>query len=116
MGKQVIVAKSKIGAWNTLEEASNALGMSVSTLSRRLRDVDPDFRYASRVYAIRMKNTKEWTVAVLDNSGRRYVTLGQSLRKIQKKEVDQVKDITACWYFNSGTELAGRDGSKRSEL
>lgn len=109
MGKQVIVAKSRLGVWNTLEEASSDLGISVSTLSRKLRDVDPDFRYASRVYAIRMKSTKEWTVAVLDNSGRRYVTIGQSLRKIARKDVDQVKDITVAWYFNSGTEFAGRD-------
>lgn len=104
MGKQVIVRKSQPGVWRTLEEAAEELQVSVSTLSRRLRDVDPDLRYAARVYAIRLKSDGEWRVAVMDATGRSYVLLGQSLNKVAKKDVSQVKDITVAWYLQAAAD------------
>ena len=101
MSKQVIVRRSSLGVWETLEEAASALGVSVSTVSRMLRDVNPDIKYVSRVYAIRLKNSGEWTIAVLDHSDRRYVTMGQSMRKIRKGEVSEVRDITVAWYLRA---------------
>lgn len=118
MAKQVIVAPGHV--FENLEEAAAFLNVTPGTVSRAIRDIRPisgvPLRYAQRVYVVKMKKQEEWVAAVMDSSNRRYVTVGQSLRKIPKKDVAQVKDITACWYFNSGTELAGRDGSKRSEL
>ena len=99
MSKQVIVRMSRPGLWETLEEAAEALGVSVSTLSRNMRDLEPDLKYVSRVYAIKMKDSGEWIVAVLDHSGRKYVTMGQSLKKIAKSEICGVKDITVAWYL-----------------
>lgn len=101
MGKQVIVRRSALGLWETLEEAAAALEVSVSTLSRSMKDVDADLRYVSRVYAIRLKDSGEWTVAVLDHSDRKYVTMGQSMRKIRKGEVSAVRDITVAWYLRA---------------
>lgn len=101
MGKQVIVRRSAPGVWETLEEAAVGLGVSVSTVSRMLKDVNPDLRYVSRVYAIRIKDSGEWTIAVLDHSDRRYVTMGQSLQKIKKGEVCEVRDITVAWYLRA---------------
>lgn len=103
MAKQVIVRMSAPGVWDTLEEAANALGVSTSTVSRRLREADPDLRYASRVYAVRDKKTKEWFVAVREGRGRKFITMGQSLRKIQKSEIDGMKDITSAWYLKANT-------------
>lgn len=102
MGKQVIVRRSAPGLWETLEEAAAGLGVSASTVSRMLRDVRPDLKWVSRVYAIKMKRSGEWTVAVLDRSGRRYVTMGQSMGKIGKKEICEVRDITVAWYLHTG--------------
>lgn len=103
MAKQAIVRMSAPGVWDTLEEAANALGVSTSTVSRRLREADPDLRYASRVYAVRDKKTKEWFVAVREGRGRKFITMGQSLRKIQKSEIDGMKDITLAWYLKANT-------------
>lgn len=103
MAKQVIVRMSAPGVWDTLEEAANDLGVSTSTVSRRLREADPDLRYASRVYAVRDKKTKEWFVAVREGRGRKFITMGQSLRKIQKSEIDGMKDITLAWYLKANT-------------
>lgn len=101
MSKQVIVRRSSYGLWETLEEAAAGLGVSVSTVSRMLKDVNPDLKYVSRVYAIRLKSSGEWTVAVLDHRERNYVTMGQSLRKIRKGEVCEVRDITVAWYLRA---------------
>lgn len=101
MGKQVIVRRSAPGIWETLEEAAEGLGVSVSTVSRMLRDMDPDIKYVSRVYAIRLKDSGEWTVAVLDHRGRNYVTMGQSMGKIKKGEISEVRDITVAWYLHA---------------
>ena len=103
MAKQVIVRMSAPGVWDTLEEAANALQISTATLSRRLRDVDPDLRYASRVYAIKLKVDNEWRVAVPDTTGRKYVLIGQSLAKVGKSAILDVKDITLAWYLKAST-------------
>lgn len=111
MAKQVIVAPGHV--FENLEEAAAFLGVTVGTVSRAIRDVRPvnniPLRYAQRVYVIKIKRQEEWVAAVMDSSNRRFVTVGQSIRKIPRKDVDQVKDITVAWYFNSGTEFAGRD-------
>ena len=101
MSKQVIVRRSSPGLWETLEEAAAGLGVSVSTVSRMLKDVNPDLKYVSRVYAIRLKNSGEWTVAVLDHRERSYVTMGQSMQKIRKGEVCEARDITVAWYLRA---------------
>lgn len=111
MGKQVIVCKDRPGVWRTLEEAAKGLGVSVSTISRAIREARPDYRYVSRVFAIKLRGGP-WKIAVADSSNRRYITVEQDLLKIPKKDVEKVKDITAVWYFsreewNSGTEFAG---------
>lgn len=103
MAKQVIVRMSAPGVWDTLEEAAKGLGVSTATVSRRLREADPDLRYAPRVYAVRDKKTREWSVVVREGRGRKFVTAGQSLRKIQKSEIDGMKDITLAWYLRAGT-------------
>ena len=109
MAKQVIVAPGHV--FENLEEAAGFFECNIGTVSRAIRDVRPLkgllVRYANRVYVIKMKGAEEWIAAVLDSSGRRYITIGQSLRKVQKKDVAGVKDITACWYFTSGTKVAG---------
>lgn len=109
MAKQVIVAPGHV--FENLEEAAAFLGVNIGTVSRAIRDVRPinniPLRYADRVYVVKMKHQAEWVAAVMDSSNRRFIAVGQSLRKIQKKDVDAVKDITASWYFNSGTEFAG---------
>lgn len=71
--------------------------MSVSTISRKVRDGIDGWRYTKRVYAVELKDGG-WTVAMLDSGNRVFLPLGQELRRIAKRDVTRVKDITASWY------------------
>lgn len=97
MSKQVLVSRERLGVWETLEDAAKELGVSVSTISRKVREGEGGWRYVQRVYAIEVKGGG-WTVAVMDSSNRRFVTMSQDLRKIAKKDVLRVKDVTVSWY------------------
>ena len=113
MSKRVIVSKKRAGIGETLEEAAGSFGVSMSTISRSIRGGGSEFRYVDRVYAIRLRSGA-WVVAVLDAGNRMYIPVDQDLRKISKREVVEVRDITPVWYFHSekwpsGTVFDGED-------
>lgn len=102
MSKKVIIVRGK-GVFETLEEASRAIGKSVSTISRALRDFNPDIRQVDRVYLIKVKDVG-WRVGVMSSTNSAYLPVDQGENKISAKKVEERKDITLGWY---GMEFAG---------
>lgn len=102
--KKVIVGKW--GVWNTLQECAVATGLSVSTVSRKMRDFTGEFRYLDRVFALKLKSGR-YAMAVMDSLGRRYIPLGNDGlgERIRKVDVEKVYDVTLSFYC--GTEFEG---------
>lgn len=96
MSKKVVIITGK-GAFETLQEAADACGKSVSTISRALRDFNPDIRQVDRVYIVKVKDLG-WRVAVMASTNRAYIPLDQGEKKIPVKNVEQIKDVTLAWY------------------
>lgn len=106
MGKMVIVSKSlKTGekrVFETQEEASEALGVSSTSLSIACNDGRETKGYlvrrAERIYLVRLRAHNLWMVCVRNARGA-YVEMGNPYRKIVPREYDAVRDVTAGWYF-----------------
>ena len=99
--KKVIVGKW--GVWNTLEECSAATGLSVATISRKMKDLTGEFRYLDRVFALKLK-AGGYALAVMDSLGK-YIPLGHDGLggRIRKADVARVYDVTLSFYC--GTEF-----------
>lgn len=101
MGKKVIVCDGNFRVYRTLSELSGEVGVSPGELSRALDDGRPVFgrrmRWAERVFAVRVLGVG-WTVCVRDSRGR-LVLLGDPDRRIRMRDVEEVKDVTAVWYY-----------------
>lgn len=99
-----------LGVYETLEEASSALGMDPANISRAVSGTGKvkgvPIKWADRVYAIRKKDG-DWRVAVLNNRNTAYLPVSQMGERILARDVAEVKDLTASWYC--GTKFAGRD-------
>lgn len=89
MGKRVIVCTG-------LREASEALGLTESAVSKRLKD-GRGVEWKERVYAIKVR-TGEWRIGCESRDNRAYLLLDDMGGRIRKKDVDCVKDITEVWY------------------
>lgn len=106
MGKKVIIAIFEGLGYNrvfsTLEEASKGLGFHPSTISRAIADCAElngvRVRYGDRVYAIRKRKENEWKVATEDARGRGFVLLGGMGDRVLKRDVEEMRDITAGWH------------------
>lgn len=106
MGKLVIVTKClETGVkrvFETLEEASEALGVSHVSLSMASRDSRETKGYlvrrCERVYALRLRTFKTWIVCVRNGHGK-YIEMGNPYRKVSPKEYDVIRDVTVGWYF-----------------
>lgn len=96
MSKKLVIIRGA-GAFETLREASEATGKSVSTLSRALRDGSRDVRQVDRVYIVKVKDVG-WRVAVMCSTNRYYLPVEQVGKKIPEKNVEDRKDITLAWY------------------
>lgn len=102
MSKKVIVCEAGKRVYETLEEASEVLGVSPSTISRAIERTGEvngvRARWADRVYIVKLKRG-EWHVAMLNQGGGAYILLNDG-SKIKKAAVAEVKDITVAWYFS----------------
>lgn len=102
--KKVVVGTA--GVWNTLEECSAETGLSVVTISRRIHDLDGDFRMADRVFGLRMKSGG-WCLAVMDSYNRLYIPIGwddSTSRKIRKCDILEARDLTLSFYCGTRFE------------
>jgi hypothetical protein len=108
MGKQVIVVNSEVSGFNqvypTLEKASEALGLSASTISRAIAEggIYKDrlrMRYAERVFGIRLRADGTWRIATEKSRGNGFVLMYEPMNKVSKREVIEVRDITEGWYW-----------------
>lgn len=96
--KKVILARQTGGVYRDLREASESLGVSVSSVSRMLADCSGNVKYVDRVFLVREEG-KGWTVAVMDCRNSGYLVIGSSPeRKIHRRDAVEVKDITAFWH------------------
>lgn len=102
--KKVIVGKW--GVWDTLEECALANGLSVSSVSRKMREFTGEFRWVDRVFAVKLKADGWWVLAVEDSRGGKWLRFGENrMEKISKGEVKEVRDVTLSFYC--GTEFEG---------
>lgn len=103
MAKQVIVVKSSLRVFNTLEEAARELDIAPGSISRAIMECRECkghlMRYAPRVYAVKLKGTLEWVVATRNARNSGYLGVDDPMRKIGLRMVDRVKDITPVWYY-----------------
>lgn len=115
MSKQVVIVKGEKKIFDSLEDASAALGISVASISRACSYGSKcqgwRIRRGPRVFVIRKEGEWCWFVAVRDSRNRGYVKMGT--REIVKdRQVAGLKEISEEWYF--GTELAGEGGLAES--
>lgn len=90
--------------FETLEEASEVLGVNASTLSRAMSDCREfhgmRMKYVDRVYAVMLTGGWEWTVVVEDSRKSGYLVMGNPMKRIKKRDVARVKELTASWYWH----------------
>lgn len=112
MSKKVLVRLDGFGVFETLEDASRALGVTPESVSRAVRDARKvngvSLKWADRVYAVCEKGG-DWKVVVLNSRNSAYLPVSQVGDKVPVRNVVKKKDITASWY---GMEFAGGDGEK----
>lgn len=109
MGKTAIIAKNAVSGlrsvFRTIDNASEVLGVSAASISAASIDLRETggwtVRRVDRVYAVHVRVHNEWLVANMDSKGG-YMEYGNPERKISKKEIDEVRDITAGWYLQEG--------------
>ena len=101
MAKKVLVRLDGLGVYDSLEKASEALGMSVANISRAVSDQRKvngvALKWAERVYAVREKEG-DWKIGVLNSRNSAYLPVSQIGAKVDVKRVIAKKDITASWY------------------
>lgn len=102
--KKVIISTEQPGFWVDLESAAGGFRLSVSTVSRKIKN--GEMRYVDRVFAVRRKKEGDWIVAVAESRGGGFVALGDGQKKIRKDEVWKIKELTGVWYTGNGTEIA----------
>ena len=106
MAKLAIVTKcletGRKQVFSTLEEASEALGVSSTSLSLACIDSRPTKGYlvrrADRVYVLHLRVYNSWIVCVQNARGA-YIEVGNPYRKVSPREYDDVREVTASWYF-----------------
>ena len=99
MGKKVIIVKDPKRVFRTLEEASRELGMHPSTLSRAISDGANWVRYGDRVFAVLPKGGGDWMVVTENSRGSGYLCWGNPTRKVSKRDVVEVRELTLAWYL-----------------
>ena len=97
MSKKVIIIRGQRQAFETLQEAADGSGKSVSTISRAIRDASPDIRQVDRVYMIKVKGTG-WRVGVMNSTNSAYIPMYQEEARIPARNVEEKKDVTLVWY------------------
>ena len=93
MGKRCIVCSG-------LREASEALGITESAVSKRLKD-GRGAEWKERVYALKTRDGR-WHIGCESRDNRAYNVLDDVGGRIRKKEVDRVVDISESWYAVQG--------------
>lgn len=116
MAKKVIIVNSgENRVFETLEEASREVGVNPSTLSRAINEAGEyrgmRLRYGDRVFVLRLKGRMDWVVATENSRRTGYIVVGDPARKLSKREVAAVKDITASWYYGSLARDLQADGT-----
>lgn len=109
MSKSVIIANFPLGGYNrvfgTLAEASEALGVHPSTISRAVVECSPicggvRVRYGDRVFAVRKRGELDWRLVKENARGTGYVVYGNPEERVLRRDVDEVRDVTAGWYWH----------------
>ena len=95
MGKTVIYSEGRV--FETLEEAAEALGLAVGTISRLTKEGRGRIKRVERVYAVKRKDG-DWTIAGRPADNRGYVPLWWKGARIRERDVERVVDVTASWY------------------
>jgi len=84
----------------TLEEASDALGKSVATVSRSLLGGEECggwvLRRADRVYAVYVSGG--WRVAMENGRGNGWIEYGRPEVRFGRRDVEKIREITLGWY------------------
>lgn len=111
MSKRVLVRLDGLGVYETLDDASSALGMEPANISRAVSESGKakgvPMKWVDRVYAVKDKVSGKWTVAVMNTRNTAYIPVSQVEPRILARDVVEVKDLTQVWYC--GTVFAGRD-------
>lgn len=109
MSKQVIVGKEvssgRIRVFSDLDSASGEIGMSIGMISRCCSEGRECHgwvvRRVERVYAVRRKGERTWSLVSRDGRNTGYIILGDPSGRIRDREVEQVREITSGWYFGT---------------
>ena len=109
MSKRVIVGKEvssgRIRVFSDLDTASGEIGMSIGMISRCCSEGRECggwvVRRVERVYAVRRKGERTWSVVSRDSRNTGYIILGDPSVKIRDREVEQAREITSGWYFGT---------------
>lgn len=90
-----------VAMYETLESASEDLGISVPSLSTASRDGHVcrgwTVRRVERLFAVRTRVRQDWVVCIVDSQGR-YVEYGNPVRRLSPQEIEQVREITMGWH------------------
>lgn len=104
MAKQVLIARGLDKVFKTLEEASEYLGVSGSSISRSMNECRECqghlFRYVNRVFAVRLKTNGAWRIVTRNSRNGAYILMDDPAVRIKDREVDRIKDLTVVWYFS----------------
>ncbi len=102
MSKRVLVRLDAFEVYETLEEASSALGMDPANISRAVsgggKAKGVPLKWADRVYAVKDKASGRWSVAVMNNRNTAYIPVSQVEPRILVRDVVERKELTAVWY------------------
>lgn len=111
MGKTVIMAKNANTGFRqmfrTIEEAAEGLGISGASVSAASIDERNakgwEIRRVERIFAVHAHAHNEWLLAVVNSKGV-LTEFGNPGRRISRKEVDEIRDVTVGWYMQDGEE------------
>lgn len=115
MSKRVLVRLDGKGFYETLEKASEALGMAPGNISRAVSEGGKakgiPMRWAERVYAVREKD-RDWRVMVLNSRNTAYLPVSQIGNRVLARDVVEKRELTSVWY---GTGFEGEFGHDERE-
>lgn len=99
--KKVLVRLDGSGYYETLEDAAVDLGMTPGNVSRAVTEngmaKGVRMRWVDRVFAVRTRDA-EWRICVMGARNDKYIPMRQVERAIPKKDVVEVKELTAAWH------------------
>lgn len=104
MSKRVIIQRGPSRVFEGLEQASQALGISTVSVSRKLSQGEELF-WRERTYAIKTKDGR-WHIAHRITGNKGWELIDDCGGKVENGEVVASRDISEGWY-NFGTVFVG---------